>query len=292
MFKWFYQLDRILRGEATRPDALEEGEIKIPLFGIGFVLLILAVVYGFCMGTFALVRGFENKALQQAYMQTIASMCKVPLLFLLTLLITFPSLYVFNALVGSQLRIMSVLKLLVASLGVNITLLASLGPIVVFFTLSTPDYAFIVGLNVVVYAVAGLFGMAFLLQSLNRLTVYWRSTNQPPSSPVPEPGESTESPDPSESSEGPMPPVVISDQPVPASLARDSGPLEPTGKPIGSNVRAIFVVWMFVFGLVGSQMGWVLRPFIGTPGKPFEWFRPRESNFFETIGQLIENVLR
>jgi len=47
-----------------------------------------------------------------------------------------------------------------------------------------------------------------------------------------------------------------------------------------------------VFCLVGAQMSWVLRPFIGDPERPFEWFRPRESNFFEsvrrTVGVLFE----
>ena len=28
---------------------------------------------------------------------------------------------------------------------------------------------------------------------------------------------------------------------------------------------------MVVFGLVGAQMGWVLRPFIGNPNQPFQW---------------------
>jgi hypothetical protein len=44
---------------------------------------------------------------------------KVPLLFGLTLLVTFPSLYVFNALVGSQLTLSSVLRLIVAADGYN-----------------------------------------------------------------------------------------------------------------------------------------------------------------------------
>jgi len=40
---------------------------------------------------------------------------------------------------------------------------------------------------------------------------------------------------------------------------------------------------MVVFGLVGAQLGWVLRPFIGAPGSDFEWFRDRQSNFFEAF---------
>jgi hypothetical protein len=39
----------------------------------------------------------------RSFMQIPASMLKVPALFLLTLIVTLPSLYVFNALVGSRL---------------------------------------------------------------------------------------------------------------------------------------------------------------------------------------------
>jgi hypothetical protein len=45
----------------------------------------------------------------------------------------------------------------------------------------------------------------------------------------------------------------------------------------------VFGCWLVLFGLVGAQMGWVLRPFIGAPSLPFEWLRARESNFFEAV---------
>jgi len=48
----------------------------------------------------------------------LVSALKVPLLFFLTLVVTFPSLYVFNTLTGSRLTGESVLRLLVASSGV------------------------------------------------------------------------------------------------------------------------------------------------------------------------------
>ena len=44
---------------------------------------------------------------------------------------------------------------------------------------------------------------------------------------------------------------------------------------------AVFRGWLVVYGVVGAQMGWVLRPFVGTPDLPFEFFRERESNFLE-----------
>jgi hypothetical protein len=53
----------------------------------------------------------------------------------------------------------------------------------------------------------------------------------------------------------------------------------------------VFGCWMVVFSLVGTQMGWVLRPFIGNPALPFAWFRPRQSNFFEAVLNAIQALL-
>jgi hypothetical protein len=46
-----------------------------------------------------------------------------------------------------------------------------------------------------------------------------------------------------------------------------------------------------IFGLVGAQMGWVLRPFIGDPGREFEWFRHRQSSFFEAVWGALRQLL-
>jgi hypothetical protein len=34
-----------------------------------------------------------------------------------------------------------------------------------------------------------------------------------------------------------------------------------------------------------------LRPFIGTPGQPFEWFRQRDSHFFESVLDTLHRLL-
>jgi len=91
-------------------------------------------------------------------LQVLSTMLKVPVLFFLTLAVTFPSLYVFNALVGSRLSILSVLRLLVILLTVMLTVLASLGPIVAFFSASTTSYPFMLLLNVAIFALSGFLG--------------------------------------------------------------------------------------------------------------------------------------
>ena len=292
-----FELDRILRGEATRPADIQLADIRIPILGISAVIGILAIIYGFCMGVFALVHGVENSDYGRALLQTFASMTKVPLLFMLTLLVTFPSLYVFNALVGSQLRIVSVLKLLIASLGVNLAVLASMGPILAFFSVSTPNYSFIVLLNVLIFSIAGVLGLSFLVQTLNRLTHANRGTlpattrrleprNLPPA--TQDTAGSEQSPLATTQTQEP---IVATLKPAEEQQSTQTGPLDRLdGIVLGSQVRQVFICWIVVFGLVGAQMGWVLRPFIGSPDRPFEWFRTRESNFFEAVWNTFQNL--
>ncbi len=122
------ELDRLLRGEVTQAASLQRGSIDVDPGRLSLVAVVLSMVYGACMGTFALFSARSASA-----MQVLASMVKVPALFFLTLLVTLPSLYVFNALVGSRLTVGAVVRLLVATLGVIVAVLASMGPIVVFF---------------------------------------------------------------------------------------------------------------------------------------------------------------
>jgi len=292
MWKWVRALDRVLRGEATRLPELSEETIQIPAVGLSAVVLGLGMVYGVCMGCFALV---NRQELADRLGQLLASTVKVPALFMLTLVVTFPSLYVFNALVGTRLTLRAMLRLLVASLAVNLAVLASLGPIVAFFSISTTvaGYGFMVLLNVLVFALSGALGLTFLLQTLHRLSIARRGP-MPLLSPASNPGMSEGPHPPPESvppTPVPLPPEPRARQPVEVELVEEPGALDQIeGYVLGRHVKKVFGCWVVVFGLVGAQMGWVLRPFVGSPGTPFQWFRERESNFFEAVLETIRNL--
>lgn len=255
------ELDRILRGEATRLENLQDGDIRIPTLGICASIFILGFIYGVCMGFYSLVNreGFEIQML-------LAPMVKVPLLFVFTLLVTFPSLYVFNALVGSRLSLASLFKLIIAAMAIMLCVLASFGPITAFFSFSTQSYSFMILLNVVLFAVAGGLGLLFLLQTLHRITIapiLEELRRRPPM--VEQPGPPA------------APPVV-------PPRVNDASALDHAGDhPMSASVKAVVRIWIVVFGFVGMQMAWLMRPFIGTPDAEFTWLRPREGNFFEAI---------
>ncbi|CAN5573724.1 hypothetical protein BH11PLA2_BH11PLA2_45120 [soil metagenome] len=236
----FRELDKVLRNDPT-PVKL------VPLLRVG---MLLAIGYGVCMGVFGLCGRAEPE-----YRQMIASAVKVPSLLLLTLIVTFPSLYVFNTLLGSKLRIDELARLLACAMGILVAVLAAFGPIVAFFSVTTISYPFILLLNVAFFGTAGAFGIAYLQRMLNHLV------------------------------------EVDAERQAIDNITTDDEAGQLRVKPlITSPTRSVFTVWMTVFVLVGSQMSWVLRPFVGSPTKEFTWFRERNSSFIEAVWRAIRQL--
>jgi len=236
MPSWLANLDDLLRGKRTARDQIASG-LVLPWTVYVPLVFLLGGIYGACAGAFSLVRTMGGPHAADGIKQLLASTVKLPALFLLTLVVTFPSLYVFNALVGARLGFRATLELLLASLVVTLAVAASLGPILVFFTLSTESYAFMVMLNVALLGIAGVVGLVFLLKTLRKI----------------------------------------------ADAAAMLGEVE------GASGDAIFRVWVIIYGLVGVQMAWILRPFIGHPLAPFGLIRDRQGSFFAGV---LENLQR
>jgi hypothetical protein len=53
----------------------------------------------------------------------------------------------------------------------------------------------------------------------------------------------------------------------------------------------LLYIWILLFGFVGTQLAWTLRPFFGDPGQPFELFRDIDGTFYgdilSTLGSLL-----
>lgn len=56
--------------------------------------------------------------------------------------------------------------------------------------------------------------------------------------------------------------------------------------------KRLLLGWLALYGLVGSQLGWTLRPFFGSPNQPFQIFRTEiEGNFYAQILTSIGSLL-
>jgi len=293
MLDWLRQLDELLRGDRTRDDLLRHGTIDLRLRRFVPLAIALGAVYGFFMGWYALF-GMREGAFQQAA----ATMIKLPMLFLLTLGVTFPSLYVFNALVGCKLSFAATMRLLVGAIVINLAVAASLGPILGFFTVSTTSYPFIVLLNVVLLGIGGMIGLSFLLKTLRALAEAERRRRvEEGLLATDEEGRKT---DRVVQHESPVPPPIFSEvssyrvpSPSDPPASQPRPPVSPVPPPYTSrrplrdpgleSANFIFRVWVIIYALVGAQMGWVLRPFIGSPDIPFTFFRERSGHFFAAV---------
>ncbi len=51
-------------------------------------------------------------------------------------------------------------------------------------------------------------------------------------------------------------------------------------------------IWIGIYAIVGMQLGWRLRPFVGNSGSPFELFRSQESgNFYIAVWNALLNLI-
>lgn len=276
------QLDELLRGRMTSPESLADGRMKLSLRWFVPLAAGLGMTFGFFMGWYAISLYWSGTCPEpERFWQVLASTVKLPLLFLATLVVTFPSLYAFNALFGGKAGFVDTLRLLVGAVTVNLAVAASLGPILGFFTLSTTSYSFMVLLNVALLTIAGFVALGFLLQTLRRLAppkveVAERIPRKTPPIATPLHGGTASAPPEFQG----VAPAVTDSTIVPAD--RDSA---------FGRARTVFQIWVLIYALVGAQMGWILRPFIGHPGLPFEWFRTRSGNFFQAVIVNIQNLL-
>jgi hypothetical protein len=57
--------------------------------------------------------------------------------------------------------------------------------------------------------------------------------------------------------------------------------------------RRVLCAWLAGNLFLGSQLCWILRPFIGSPGLPVEFLRPTafQGNFYETVFRALGNLL-
>ena len=99
-------------------------------------------------------------------LQALSSAAKLPLLFLITLAICVPALYVLSVLFGASQRLTQSIALVLSAITVTALLLLSFAPITFFFMLTTSGYQFFKLLNVLFFVIAGSLGMVFLSQGV------------------------------------------------------------------------------------------------------------------------------
>lgn len=110
---------------------------------IGTLIRQLLITSGVTLSIYGTVLGLSNSALQ-----ALMSAIKLPILFLLTLAICLPTLYLFNLLFGARLSVPQALAIVLVAITVTGTLTLAFAPISLFFLITAPSYGFFKLLNV------------------------------------------------------------------------------------------------------------------------------------------------
>nr|WP_205864350.1 hypothetical protein [Planosporangium mesophilum] len=262
---------------------------------------------GQMLGTSAVSLAIYGAVLGANYgwLQALSSAVKLPLLFLATLAICLPTLYLFNLVFGARLSVLQTVTLIMVAVTVTSVLTLAFAPISLFFLISAHSYSFFKLLNVCILVLTAFVGLRFLtagMRMLNDHQEHLAAVEAEARRAVAAPAEVKEPEKVLAAAAGDgatvdgtvavaqhlptAPPVRVQ---FPADRPRPVQPQPPAGQRPTS--MTLLYIWILLFGFVGTQLGWTLRPFFGSPGEKFELFRNLDGTFYgdlvTTIGRLL-----
>ncbi|MET8198437.1 hypothetical protein [Micromonospora taraxaci] len=328
-------IERILRDRAgIWQQIVAEGDLNALTGRMLASSAIALACYGAVLGAF------------HSPLMALTSALKLPLLFLVTLAICLPTLYLFNLVFGARLSVRQSLALVMVAITVTSMLAVAFAPISLFFLITAPDYGFFKLLNVAILTLSALVGLRFLTGGMQVLNDHgllapeatrtqadaYAQVNVPaqavpavvPADPAPaaapvavqaaEPvavpagavpagaaaagstsnGAAATPPVPAQPSGQPAvaasPPGMVPPGYGPVQRPWERPPVrrgEPTQRPAS---MTLLYIWILLFGFVGTQLAWTLRPFFGDPGQDFSFFRSIDGNFYAEILRTIANL--
>jgi hypothetical protein len=228
------------------------------------------------------------------WLQALVSTVKLPFLFLAILAICLPTLYLFNLVFGARLSVLQACALIMVAITVTAVLTFAFAPISLFFLVTARSYAFFKLLNVAILVLTSLVGLRFLISGMRALNehVYLESM------------QSKQVVAQAQVKQRELVAATVSGGGGHATHPATNGDAAPAARqgqnqnPDNSEPAAVkppsmglLYIWIILFGFVGTQLAWTLRPFFGSPNKPFELFRDIEGTFYGNILQTVGSLL-
>jgi hypothetical protein len=240
--------------------------------------MIALACYGAVLGSF------------HSVLMAVTSAVKLPLLFLVTLAICLPTLYLFNLVFGARLSVRQSLSLVMVALTVTAMLALAFAPISLFFLITAPDYGFFKLLNVAILGLSALVGLRFLTGGMRVLNDNGLLAPEPPaaapvSPSVPAPAPAL-APAPAAGNGG----TATLTHPAPVQVLLPMPKAQPHPAAQRPPSMSLLYVWILLFGFVGTQLAWTLRPFFGSPGMKFSLYREIDGNFYAEIFRTISHL--
>jgi hypothetical protein len=279
-------IERILRDRQGIWQQVVEDRGLTRLTGQMLISSMIALAcYGAVLGSF------------HSVLMAVTSAVKLPLLFLVTLAICLPTLYLFNLVFGARLSVRQSLSLVMVALTVTAMLALAFAPISLFFLITAPDYGFFKLLNVAILGLSALVGLRFLTGGMrvlneNGLLAPERPAAAPVSPAVPAPAPAL-APAPAAGNGGTATltqPAPVQVQVPPGYVLQPLRQIQPRPSAQRPPSMTLLYIWILLFGFVGTQLAWTLRPFFGSPGMKFSLYREIDGNFYAEIFRTISHL--
>lgn len=202
---------------------VQEGKhLKSKVISLCLLAFVTVGIYGLIIGS------------SHCIAQALSSGIKLPILFLLTIVICAPTLFIFNGLFGSKRSALQTLIFLFTGVAIMGIVLVGFAPVTLFFIITTDSYQFFKLLNILFFSISGIIAVLFFN------SIYGGSSDDP--------GE-------------------------------------------GAFARSVFLkLWFVLFALVGTQLGWTLRPFFGSPDMDFQIVRELNGNFYTDVFKSLGHI--
>jgi hypothetical protein len=117
-------------------------------------ILLFSFIYGIVMGSY------------NGFLQSLVTGVKIPCLIFLSLLICFPALFVIQYMIGSTMTIYQMSNIILSGFFVFSTIALSFAPIVIFFMITSNNYAFLKLLHVSIFTFSGVFAIKTIINGL------------------------------------------------------------------------------------------------------------------------------
>jgi len=118
-------------------------------------IFLFTLLYGIVMGSY------------NGFLQSLVTGIKVPCLIFLSLLICFPALFVIQYMIGSTMTLSQMANIILSGFFVFSTIALSFAPIVIFFMITSDNYAFLKLLHVAIFTFSGIFAVKTIISGLS-----------------------------------------------------------------------------------------------------------------------------
>jgi hypothetical protein len=124
------------------------------VFQFSLHIVILLFIYGFVIGIY------------HSFNQSISAGIKLYGLFLLSILICFPTFYVIQIILGSRMKLLNLVAIILSGALLSSWITVAFIPIVLFFMVTGDNYYFLQLLHIAIMAFASYFGMKLIIEAL------------------------------------------------------------------------------------------------------------------------------